>query len=125
MTDINKVFLVGRAVRDVEENDLTYTAGGTAMLRFSIASNRGKKVGNAWEEYASFFDITMWGDIAVGIANHIKKGKQLCVVGRLQQDRWQKDGKNFSKIVVIADYVQVFSSKSESVSKDFQEVTPF
>lgn len=125
MTDINKVFLVGRVVRDVEENDLTYTAGGTALLRFSIASNRGKKVGNTWEEYASFFDITMWGDIAVGIANHLKKGKQLCVVGRLQQDRWQKDGKNFSKVVVIADYVQVFSSKSESVSKDFQEITPF
>ena len=44
------------------------------------------------------------------IHKYMIKGKQVAVSGRLQQQRWQKDGQNYSKVVVVANYVQLFGS---------------
>lgn len=106
MTDINNVTLVGRLTKDA---DIRYTAGGTAVLNFSIAVNESRKQGERWIEEASFFDVTLFGKMGESVHQYMTKGKQVAVSGRLQQQRWQKDGQNYSRIAVIANYVQLFS----------------
>ena len=105
MTDINNATLVGRLTKDA---DIRYTTGGTAVLNFSVAVNESRKNGEQWVEEVSFFDVTLFGRMGESIHKYMVKGKQVAVSGRLQQQRWQKDGQNYSKVAVVANYVQLF-----------------
>lgn len=107
MTDINNVTLVGRLTKDA---DIRYTTSGTAVLNFSVAVNESRKQGEQWVEEASFFDVTLFGKMGESIHKYMAKGKQVAISGRLQQQRWQKDGQNYSKVAVVANYVQLFGS---------------
>jgi len=110
-TDLNRVTLIGRLVRDAE---LKYTTSGQAVSKFSIAVNRKKKDGDMWTDEANFFDITLWGRQAEGISQYLLKGKQIGVDGELRQDRWQQDGQNRSKVEIIANSIQLLGGGSDS-----------
>ena len=108
MTDINHVLVIGRLTRDFGADPRTffYTTGGTACAKVSIAVNRSVKQSDGqWTDEVSFFDVTIWGKTAENLKPYLVKGKQIAVDGYLKQDRWQKDGQNFSKVVVVANSV--------------------
>jgi len=108
--DINKVILIGRLTRDAE---LSYTQGGYALLKFSIAVNRNRKQGDQWIEEASFFDVTVFGRQGEAIANYMTKGKQVGVEGQLRQDRWEsQDGTRRSKVGIDANSIQLLGGRS-------------
>jgi single-strand DNA-binding protein len=107
MTDINHVITIGRLTRDISERDFAYTTGGTARLNLSIAVNRSVKKNGAWTDSVSFFDVTVWGKTAETIKAFLYKGKQIAIEGYLDQQRWEKDGQKYSKVVIIADSVQL------------------
>lgn len=117
MTDMNHVFLIGRLTRDLGSDERSFAYVGAnqqARANISIAVNRGKKEGDRWVEEANFFDVTIWGKTAENLKQYLLKGKQIAVDGYLKQDRWQKDGQNFSRVVVIANAVQLLGGKSDS-----------
>ena len=118
MTDLNDVKLIGRITKDVgsDEYSFTHVGNGTAKATASIAVNRSVKKGEQWEEEAHFFDITIWGKTAENLKPYLKKGTQILVCGHLQQDRWQKDGKNMSKVSIVADNVQLLGGKKDNGS---------
>ena len=107
MADVNKVVLIGRTTRDISERDFGYTTGGTARLNLSIAVNRSEKRNGAWQDKVSYFDVTVWGKTAENIKAYLHKGKQIAIDGYLDQQRWEKDGVKYSKVVIIADSVQL------------------
>ena len=107
MTELNHVIEIGRLTRDISERDFGYTTGGTARLNLSIAVNRSVKKNGAWTDSVSFFDVTVWGKTAENIKSYLHKGKQIAVDGYLDQQRWEKDGVKYSKVVIIADNVQL------------------
>lgn len=107
MTDINHVIVIGRLTRDIDQRDFAYTTGGTARLNLSIAVNRSVKKNGAWTDSVSFFDVTVWGKTAENIKAYLHKGKQVAIAGQLDQQRWEKDGIKYSKVVIIADSVQL------------------
>ena len=107
MTDLNHVIEIGRLTRDISERDFVYTTGGTARLNLSIAVNRSVKKNGAWTDSVSYFDVTVWGKTAENIKSYLHKGKQIAVDGYLDQQRWEKDGVKYSKVVIIADNVQL------------------
>ncbi len=138
MTDINTVNIIGRLTHDVQDRDFAYTSGGTARLNMSIAVNRSEKKDGEWADKASFFDVTVWGKTAEGIKPHLAKGKQIAVTGYLDQQRWEKDGQKFSRVVIVANGVQLLGGKDAENSKapaqgysdagsgdDFPEDIPF
>lgn len=104
MGDVNVVVLIGRLVRD---SSITYTSGGTAVCKFSLAVNRRKKSGDQWIEEASFFDVVLWGRSGEAVNQYLLKGKQIAVSGSLVQERWEKDGKNHSRVEINAETVQL------------------
>ena len=107
MTDINRVILVGRVVKDAE---LKFTPSSTPVTRFSVAVNRSRKNGDQWEEEVSYIDIVLWGRSAESISKFLVKGKQVAVEGELRQNRWEQDGQQRSKLEVVASNVQLLSS---------------
>ncbi len=117
MKDINITVLAGRLTRDAE---LRYAKSGTAVGAFSLAVNRSVKRGDKWEDEASFFDCTMFGKRAESLQQYLVKGTQLIVSGELEQQRWEKDGQNRSKVVVIVNDVQLVGGKREAKHDDPQ-----
>lgn len=109
MTDINRLAIIGRLTRDPE--NLAYTASGTARLNISIAVNRSEKRGGEWADKASFFDVTVWGKTAENVRPYLSKGKQIAVDGYIEQQRWEKDGQKFSRVVIVANSVQLLGGK--------------
>ena len=107
MADVNKVILIGRTTHEIDERSFGYTTGGTARLNISIAVNRREKRNGAWQDKVSYFDVTVWGKTAENIKPYLHKGKQIAVDGYLDQQRWEKDGVKYSKVVIIADNVQL------------------
>ena len=128
MTDLNHVIEIGRLTRDISERDFGYTTGGTARINLSIAVNRSEKRGGEWADKVSFFDVTVWGKTAENIKPYLHKGKQIAIDGYLDQQRWEKDGQKFSKVVIIADSVQLLggnengqqSTQAQQPAGDYQ-----
>ena len=113
--DYNKITLIGRLTRDI---DLKYTTTGTAIAAVSLASNRSVKKQDNWETEVSYFDGNIYGRMAENLKPYLTKGKQIAVDGYLKQDRWEKDGKTSSRVVIHANSVQLMgSSKSDGNSE--------
>ena len=98
----NVAVLIGRLTSNP---DMKYTQSGVAVANFSIAVDRDFKNKDG-ERETDFFDVTCWRGLAETVGNNLTKGRLVAVQGRLQQDRWQQDGQNRSKVVVTADKVQ-------------------
>ena len=124
MTDLNHVIEIGRLTRDISERDFAYTAGGTARLNLSIAVNRSEKRNGAWQDKVSYFDVTVWGKTAENIKPYLHKGKQIAIDGYLDQQRWEKDGQKFSKVVIIADSVQLLGGNENGQQSAQQAQQP-
>ena len=116
MTDLNHVIEIGRLTRDISERDFGYTTGGTARLNLSIAVNRSEKRNGAWQDKVSYFDVTVWGKTAENIKPYLHQGKQIAVHGYLDQQRWEKDGVKYSKVVIIADNVQLLGGNENNAA---------
>jgi len=116
-SDLNRVLLIGRLVRDPE---LRYTANGTAVASFSIANNKSYTSNNERKERASFFNCVAWGKLGELIVQYCKKGHRIGIEGRLQQRSWDdQSGTKRSTVEVITDNIQ-FLSPRESFSGDSQ-----
>lgn len=100
MTDINTVTITGRLVRDIE---VSYSNSGFAIGRVTIACSASRKVGDKWEDETHYFDATILGKRAEGLSQYLVKGKQVALTGRLQQERWEKDGMKHSKVKILVE----------------------
>ena len=105
--DLNQCNFIGRLGQDPE---ITYTAGGMAIGRFSIAVGYKYKD----KESTTWVGVTAFGKPAEIIGEYATKGKQMFVSGRLQINEWEdKDGNNRKTPELILDRFQ-FLGGSES-----------
>lgn len=119
--DLNMVALTGRLTRD---SDIKYSSGGMAIGKFSIAVNRGVKKGDRWESEASFFDCTLFGKSAENLSKYLTKGQQVAINGELQQERWEKDGQQRSRVsIIVQSVVLIGGEKSQNQSNSSQSTT--
>ena len=115
MNALNSILIEGNVVRDPVVKE---TPRGSSVCNFSIASNRFYKQDDEFEQETSFFDVEGWGKLAEACSKGCLKGRGVRVVGRLKQDRWtDSDGKNCSKIKVVAEHVEF---KPQFKNKDNQ-----
>jgi single-strand DNA-binding protein len=109
LNDLNKWTGIGRLTKYPE---LKYLQAGTAIAMLSIAVNRKYKE----QEEVSYFDIQTWSKQAEICCQYLTKGSKIAVDGRLKQERWEKDGKTNSKIIIVAEQVQFLDSKKDAPS---------
>lgn len=101
--------ILGRLVRGPQ---LTYTQGGMAVTKFTIATNRIKK------DEVDFINITVWGKQAEFVANYLSKGKLVGVEGRIQTGSYtNKEGQKVYTTDILADNVEFLerSDKKEDI----------
>ena len=111
---MNKVFLIGRLVRDPE---LRYTGTNIPVATFSIAVNRNF-ANAAGEREADFINCVVWDKQAENLVKYQKKGNQIAVDGRIQTRNYEdKDGKRV-KEVVDGKKVTVYDEVEKKIKKD-------
>tara|TARA_A100001011_G_C14143733_1_gene770912 strand:+ start:146 stop:538 length:393 start_codon:yes stop_codon:yes gene_type:complete len=126
MSNCNQAILIGRLTKDPE---FRLTPSGIPVCRFTIAINRYRK--NQDEKTADFIRIVAWRRLAEICNEYLKKGKLIAIEGRLQIDKYEKDGQTKSFSEVHADNMQMldrgitgpeasnFDSESSSAAHDF------
>ena len=124
MKNINQVILLGNITRSPE---LKYTQTGTAILRFSIATNRQWKDKESGEkkEAVDYHNIVFWGKLGELVSQFTDKGSRILIQGRLQTRSWEKDGvKRYSTEVIGSDFV-TFDKKpvEKAVEEPVEEPT--
>ena len=105
MNQLNSIILEGNLVANAE---LSEPSKGFKVCRFSLAVNRFTKSMNGESiDEVSFFDVEAYGKLAETCEKNGTKGRGMRVVGRLKQNRWKSnDGKNMSRIIVIAEHIE-------------------
>ena len=112
MASLNKVMLIGNLGKDPE---LRYTASGTAVASFSLAtSERFKGKSGDWEEKTEWHNVTLWARLAEIAGEYLSKGKTVYIEGRLQTRKWQdRDGKDRYTTEIVGEKMQMLSGKGE------------
>ena len=102
---LNKVMAIGNLGADPE---MRYTANGTAVTNFSMATSRRwtDRDGAAHEE-TEWIRVVTWDKLAEVCAQYLTKGRQCYVEGRLQTRSWETpDGQTRYMTEVIAQEVK-------------------
>jgi single-strand DNA-binding protein len=101
MAGMNKVILVGNLGADPE---VRYTAGGTAVCKFSLATSRrftgkdGQK-----QEKTEWHRIVAWSKLAEICGQYLSKGKQVVIEGRIEYGSYEKDGVKHYTTDIVAE----------------------
>jgi len=98
--NVNVIVIDGNLTGNMEQNP-----NGT-IGKFSVAVNESQKNQNGeWESYANFIPVKIFGKSVQNLSAYLTKGKRVIVNGRLHQERWEKDGRKESRLVVYANDV--------------------
>lgn len=103
MSDLNHVCLIGRVTKNVE---IQYTAKGIPIYCFSIANNFNKLTDDKWVRIPHFFNFRLLGKKWEGISSWLVKGQLVSIQGRLEQDRWEREGKPRSCLKIAIMEIQ-------------------
>ena len=100
---VNKVILVGNLGKDPE---VKYTSSGTAVAKFSLATNEGyKDKSGQWQDRTEWHNIVAWQRLAEIVGEYVKKGSKVYIEGRLQTSSWddKETGQKKYKTEIIAN----------------------
>ena len=116
MSTMNHVYISGYVTRDAE---LRFVSSGTPLCSFSIGVPRSWQQSGQWKKETSFIDCKAWGELAEHAGEQLHKGVGILVQGRSQQERWEtEEGNVRSRLVVVADHVQVVGQSKARNSND-------
>jgi single-strand DNA-binding protein len=101
MSNVNTVVISGNLTRDPEWKEISETF---SLANLGVAVNRQKKQADgSYEDEVSFFDVTVLGGYSKLVSKKLRKADSVTIQGRLEQQRWEQDGQNRSKVVLIVD----------------------
>jgi single-strand DNA-binding protein len=105
-----QITVVGNLGKDPE---LRSMPNGTPVASFSICANqRGTDSQGQRTEKQIWFNANVYGNSAKAVAEHLRKGDQALVQGRIDPDIWTgDDGKARLNLVVNASTVQFLGKR--------------
>lgn len=101
----NTITVVGNLTKDPT---LTYLTTGRAVTNFTVACNHGwyDKANETWMDgEASFFKVECWQTMAENIAESLRKGDPVIVIGRLNRRTYEQAGLTRESWEIKADAV--------------------
>jgi single-strand DNA-binding protein len=113
---LNKVMIIGNLGRDPE---MRYTPSGKPVTSFSLASSRSWVAADGERrEETEWFNVVTWGNLAEICQQHLVKGQQVYIEGRLQTRGWEDDnGQRHFRTEVVANEMIILGNR---VSHDDQ-----
>lgn len=112
---VNKVILVGNLGKDPE---LRYTASGTAVANFSLATTERYKDrdGNS-QEKTEWHNIVAWRQLAEICGKYLGKGRQVYIEGKIQTRSYEdRDGNRRYITEIVADQMQMLGRPGDDNS---------
>lgn len=109
MSDLNVCTFVGRLTKDAVVESVG--SKGTQITKFAIANNTG------FGQYAktNFFNVQVWGQQGVSLAQYLVKGKQVALSGALENQKWQgQDGVQHDSWTLTANSVTLLADSQKS-----------
>lgn len=113
-----------------EDPKLTFTPNGTPVANLVVIENRRTKnaAGEWTDAEPNRYRVKAWRSLAENIAETLRTGTNVMVVGNLQTEKYDKDGETRYSTVVMADAVgvslQFQTAKVEKATKPYREVEP-
>jgi single-strand DNA-binding protein len=105
VSDIQRVILTGRLTADPV---ISFTQGGDACAKFSLASSRAYKVNGEDKEKVSFFPCVAWNKLGEVMGDICKKGSLVFIEARLDQRSWtDKSGSKRSTVECIVEHFRI------------------
>lgn len=112
---MNKVFLIGNLTRDPE---LTETANGVSICRFSLAVTRNY-AGSDGERKTDFFNCVAWRGLGETVARYAHKGNKIAVSGSIELRNYEdKDGVKRTAIDIVAQDVEFLTPRQSDSGND-------
>ena len=119
MAGVNKVILVGNLARDPE---IRYTQDGSAVANFTLATTDKWKDKNSGEqkEKTEWHRAVTFNRLAEICGEHLHKGKQVYIEGKLQTRSWEKDGVTRYTTEIVAHTMKMLGKKEPGGSQQSQ-----
>jgi len=107
---LNKVMVIGDLGRDPE---MRYTPSGRPVTSFSVATSRSWGAANGERrEETEWFNVVAWGSLAEICKQHLSKGQQVYVEGRLQTRGWEgANGKKHYRTELVANEMIILGNR--------------
>lgn len=109
---LNKVMIIGRLGREPE---MRYTPSGRPVTNFPVATSRNwvtsegeRRVETEW------FNVVAWGNLAEICKQHLNKGQQVYIEGRLQTRHWEDpEGNKHVSTEIVANEMIMLGDRRE------------
>jgi single-strand DNA-binding protein len=101
MSGVNKVILIGRVGQDPE---LRYTADGTPVATFSLATSESyKQKDGSKKESTEWHRLVAWRKLGEVAGQYVKKGSLLYIEGSIKSREWidREGGKRKATDIVV------------------------
>ena len=125
MASLNRILLIGNLTRDPE---LRYIPSGAPVASFGLAVNTTFPTsGGEPKTEVCFVRVVVWGKQAEICNQYLKKGRSVCIEGRLVYRSWEQEGKTRSTLEVKADRVQFLGPRRDegtAAPEPAQELAP-
>jgi single-strand DNA-binding protein len=118
----NKTTLIGNLGANPE---LRTTPNGKSVCNFTVATN------DRFSDKPEWHRIVVWGKVAEACAQHLAKGRTVCVEGKIQYRKWEdREGQTRYTTEIVASNVTFLpggprtsgQEASNSVSNDAESV---
>ena len=109
---MNHIIITGNLGRDPE---MKYTPDGTAVTKFSVASNRKwKDASGEQQERTTWFNVECWAGLAETTNQYLRSGSKVLVEGRMECDTYEKDGTTVYYWKLKANSVEFLDRKEQT-----------
>lgn len=105
-----------------KDPDCSYTQGGMAVVKFSIATSeewKDKATGEK-KEKTEWHRLVAFGKLAEICGEYLKKGAQVYVEGKLQTRSWDQDGVTRYMTEIVIDEMQMLGSKPQTQQAEYR-----
>jgi len=106
--------LVGNLGNDPE---MRYTPSGVPVATFSLAVSRSwVSADGQKQEKTTWFRVTAWRKLAETVSQYLTKGKQVLVIGEIEEARTytDRDGNNRASLEVTAQTVRFIGQRGDN-----------
>lgn len=116
MKSINRIILIGNVGNEVETK---YTAAGSAIAKFSLATSESWKDKSTGEkqERTSWHSVVAFGKLGEIVSEYVHKGDPLYIDGSIQYDTYtDKEGVKKYSTQIRADNISMLGSRRDDRS---------
>lgn len=117
---LNKVLIIGALG---SEPEMRYTPSGKPVTSFSVAVSRGWRTSEGERKEATeWFNVVSWGNLAEICNQHLRKGSQVYIEGRLQTRSWDDaSGIKHFRTELVANEMIILDGRSYVAEDDYSD----